>query len=93
MTDKSLFAVNIEVTIYVWAEDNAEAIDLATSYEAVRDQYWNDLAIPSQVTVKERIDSDWRNCIPYGAPNDETCDELFDLQYAEPEPEPEGPTP
>ncbi len=77
--NKSLFKVSIEFDLYVWAEDDTEAVEIATGYEAQESILPCDYAYANQVTDSNQIAGDWKDSIPFGAPNDETCIQLYEF--------------
>jgi len=78
---KSLFKVDIEMSIYAWAENEAMACEVASRLEALSYVDFQDYAIASKVTSEREIDRDWKSSTPYGAPNNKTCSELLDVMY------------
>lgn len=80
---KQLYRVEVSFVMFVLAEDNYSARDLARQYAHDESP---DEAFASLVTKPTEIDPEWRNALPYGGTDDKTC-----TQILTPEPEPEPP--
>ena len=74
---KTLFKVSFEITQFVMAEDEGEAIDVAE--DATRDDFlFSDAAYAKEVTHKGIYEGGWDdNSLVYGADDDTTLAEAW----------------
>lgn len=71
-----------EAEIMVYAEDGQAAHRLAQHRDTVRQEldnnsfeFWSEGGV--EVKSLDEVPEEWKGCIPYGAPNDETVDTLL----------------
>jgi hypothetical protein len=80
---KKLYRVEVSFVMFVLAEDDYRARDLARQYANDESP---DEAFATQVLDPSHIDPEWRNALPYGGTDDKTC-----VQILTPEPGSEPP--
>jgi hypothetical protein len=76
-----LWEVTIERTIFVLADDEMAAEREAMKAES--EEHYNDPSFVNaiEVTDLKRVPKDWRDSLPYGAPNDSPVRDMTCEQY------------
>ena len=76
MSGPILYRVDIEVTIYVLADDDDEAAYLAK--DNVAEEVFMQSPLVKEVRRGDRIDPNWGDAYPWGGQGDKTVRELLD---------------
>lgn len=71
---RKLFKVEIERTVMVMAEDEKEAERLALYYEREEEAENTFLSVVKDLS---EVTDDWKESIPYGSEDDQTCEQLL----------------
>lgn len=74
-----LFRITTEVEFFVVAEDEEDAIQVASNHgsEAFRDTYDVDY-FASEINSLSEVPKDWRDCYPYGDSGDLNCRQVME---------------
>jgi hypothetical protein len=73
---KKLYEIEVSTTVYVTADDAADAIDIAIEAIEHGNVEFDRREIDAyQIRDPGRVMAEWRNAYPFGSSN-ETCDEL-----------------
>ena len=73
-----LWCVTIERSIYVVAETEWQAERLGAKHEG--DELFDEPNIVSAVEITDikRVEKEWRDSLPYGGKNDQTCVQILE---------------
>lgn len=77
-----LFRVDLELAMYVFAKDQQEAELEARTYMSEEEPSFVSAAEMRKV---EDVEEDWKDSIPYGGPEDQTCRQILEVPVV-PEP-------
>lgn len=73
---KKLYVVEVEHSVYVMAESESEAEDVAL--RGIADVDDTPRVYPSELTYTEPVSRDWRGSVPFGSDDERTVGQILE---------------